>query len=200
MPDAELVELDRYAQRIRGEIFFARAWLLCEGPSDFTIMHYFAELLGTPLDGACVSLIDFQNNGSIGEFVSLARNFDIPWIMVSDSDKAGKDYATTATRKCSDTAEAADRVRTLPNLDLEQFLVNNGFAAEYHGILAARGVAFTKKLGDPGSNDEIAAHARNRKTECATDLIHTLRALGADAKRVPKFLADAIHDIIAKAI
>ena len=200
MPDAELVELDRYAQRIRGEIFFARAWLLCEGPSDFTIMHYFAELLGTPLDGACVSLIDFQNNGSIGAFVSLARNFDIPWIMVSDSDKAGKDYATTATRKCSDTAEAANRVRTLPNLDLEQFLVNNGFAAEYHGILAARGVAFTKKLGDPGSNDEIAAHARNRKTECATDLIHTLRASGADAKRVPKFLADAIHDIIAKAI
>ena len=73
MTDGEIAELDRYAQRIRGEIFFARAWLLCEGPSDFVVIHYFAELLGTPLDEACVTLIDFQNNGSIGAFVSLAE-------------------------------------------------------------------------------------------------------------------------------
>ena len=200
MSDAEIIELDTYGKRIRGEIFFARAWLLCEGQSDFTVIHYFAELLGTPLDGACVSVIDFQNNGSIGAFVSLAKNFDIPWIMVGDSDKAGKDYATTAAQKCSDAAETADRVRNLPDLDLEQFLVNNGFAIEYHDILAARGVTFAKKLGEPGSNDEIAAHARNRKTECATDLIHALSTSGADAMRVPKFLADTIRDIIAKAV
>ncbi len=200
MSDDEIGELDTYAQRIRGEIFFARAWLLCEGQSDFTIIHYFAELLGKPLDEACVTVIDFQNNGSIGAFVSLARNFDIPWIMVSDSDAAGQNYAKTATSKCSTPAEATDRVRMLPELDLELFLAKNGFAAEYHGILAARGVAFTKPLGDPGSAEEIAEHARHRKTECATDLVRQLRHSKSGANRVPTFLADIIRDIVAKAV
>jgi len=200
MTDDEIAELDRYAQRIRGEIFFARAWLLCEGPSDFAIIHYFAELLGTPLDEACVTIIDFQNNGSIGAFVSLAQNFDIPWIMVSDGDAAGQGYGKTAIDKCSTPAEAADRVRMLPELDLELFLTKAGFAAEYHSILTARGVTLAKKVGAPGSVEEIAEHARNRKTECATDLIHMLRTSGADASRVPEFLTEAIRDIIAKAV
>ena len=94
---------------------------------------------------------------------------------------------------------AADCVRTLPDLDLEQFLANNGFAAEYYGILAARGALLIKPPGQPGSADEIAAQARKHKVDCANDLIKTLRAAGADGSRVPAFLADAIRDIIAKA-
>jgi putative ATP-dependent endonuclease of OLD family len=199
MTREDIQELDRYAQRIRGEIFFARAWLLCEGPSDFAIIHYFAELLGTPLDEACVTVIDFQNNGTIGAFVSLAQNLDIPWIMVSDADGAGQGYVKAAGAKCSTPAEAADRARPLPELDLELFLVKNGFAVEYHGILTAQGVALTKKPDDSGSHEEIAGYARSRKTECATALIHALRSSGAGASRVPKFFADAIRDIIAKA-
>ena len=200
MADDDIGKLDRYAQRIRGEIFFARAWLLCEGPSDFTILHYFAELLGKRLDDACVTVIDFQNNGSIGAFVSVARNFDLPWIMVSDGDAEGQSFARTAADKCSTPAEATERVRVLPELDLELFLIKNGFAAEYRDILAARGVAHTKPLGDPGSAEEIAEQARHRKVECATDLVRQLRSSNTDASRVPKFLADVIRDIVAKAI
>jgi putative ATP-dependent endonuclease of OLD family len=200
MSDDEIGELDRYAQRIRGEIFFARAWLLCEGPSDFTIIHYFAELLGKRLDDACVTVIDFQNNGTIGAFVSLARTFDIPWIMASDGDAAGQGFAKTAAEKCSTRAEADDRVRVLPELDLELFLVKNGFAGEYRGILTARGVTFTKPLGGPGAAEEIAERARDRKIECANELVRQLRTSNADASRVPKFLADVIRDILAKAV
>ena len=75
----DLADLETYVKRIRGEVLFARAWLLCEGPSDYLLLRYFADLLGSSLDQAGVTIIDFQNNGSPGAFVSLARAFEIPW-------------------------------------------------------------------------------------------------------------------------
>jgi putative ATP-dependent endonuclease of OLD family len=91
----ELSDLDTYAKRIRGEVFFARAWLLCEGQSEFMLVSYFAELLATPLDRHGITVIDFQNNGSPGAFVKLATNLGIPWILLCDDDDAGKSYVRT---------------------------------------------------------------------------------------------------------
>src|SRR3990172_9886423 len=90
--DKDLTDLDTYAKRIRGEVLFARAWLLCEGQSEYLLIRYFAELLDKPLDQSGVTVIDFQNNGSPGAFVGLARPFEIPWIMICDNDDAGKDF------------------------------------------------------------------------------------------------------------
>ena len=92
LSNSDLADLETYVKRIRGEVLFARAWLLCEGQSEYLLFRYFAELLGTPLDQAGVAVIDFQNNGSPGAFVGLARVFEIPWIMVCDNDDAGKDF------------------------------------------------------------------------------------------------------------
>lgn len=88
----ELGKLETDAKRIRGEVLFARGWLLCEGPSDYLVLRYFAEIKGASLDAAGVSLIDFQNNGSPGSFVALARTFDIPWMLICDNDNAGKGF------------------------------------------------------------------------------------------------------------
>ena len=97
--DSDLADLGTYVKRIRGEVLFARAWLLCEGPSEYLLLRYFAELLGTPLDQAGVTIIDFQNNGSPGAFVGLARAFEIPWIMVCDNDDAGKDFVKQVKKR-----------------------------------------------------------------------------------------------------
>ncbi len=97
--DTELTQLDTYAKRMRGEVLFARAWLLCEGQSDYLLLRYFSELLSTPLDNAGVSVIDFQNNGSPGAFVALARAFGIPWIMLCDSDDQGKGFIQQDERR-----------------------------------------------------------------------------------------------------
>ena len=88
----DLKDLDTYAKRIRGEILFAAAWLLCEGQSEYLLLRYFADLIGKPFDQMGISVIDFQNNGSPGAFVALARAFEIPWIMICDNDSGGKDF------------------------------------------------------------------------------------------------------------
>ena len=201
IPDSDIADLDTYAKRVRGEIFFARGWLLCEGQTEYLLLPYFAELLGTPLDSNGISVIDFQNNGSPGAFVALARNLEIPWLLVCDHDEAGMKYVETVKGLGLSTVEATDLLRTLPRKDddLELFLVTNGFRKECEDILANRGVVLKSKPGDVGYDEEVAENLRHRKTEGGTDLIKMLRESGADHSRVPPFFAQAIRDMVTKA-
>jgi len=197
----DLTDLDTYAKRIRGEVLFARAWLLCEGQSEYLLLRYFAELLGTPLDQAGVTVIDFQNNGSPGAFVGLARAFEIPWVMVCDNDDEGKKFIKQVKDRGLADEEINALVRPLPGdgVDLEMFLVKNWFTQEYIQILAERNVRLSKKEGELGFEDEIVSKLQTDKTGYAIALIEKLRAVFADKSRVPQFLETAIKDIIAKA-
>jgi putative ATP-dependent endonuclease of OLD family len=158
LSDDELVSLDTFAKRIRGEIFFARAWLLCEGQSEFLLLTFFAELLGTPLDRHGVSVIDYQNNGAPGVFIKLAENLRIPWLLLCDSDQAGQGYALTVTELGFPTADLPLLARPLPipNMDLEGFLVRSGFGGDYETLLKGCGKSLSTKAGDTGYEDEIA--------------------------------------------
>jgi len=201
LSDNDLTDLDTYAKRIRGEVLFAHAWLLCEGPSDYIVLRYFAELLEKPLDQAGVTVIDFQNNGSPGAFVGLARSFEIPWIMICDNDGAGKNFTKEVKNRGLTDEELNELVRPLPEegMDLELFLVKKGFSQEYLQILKDRNIKLTKREDEDGFEDEIASKIRNDKTGYAIALIEKLREAGADKSRVPEFLATVIEGIIAKA-
>ena len=201
LSDIELADLDTYAKRIRGEVLFARAWLLCEGQSEYLMLRYFAELLGTPLDQFGITVIDFQNNGSPGTFVGLAKAFEIPWIMVCDNDAAGAKFVDEVKGRGLTRQEVNDLAQLIPdaNADLETFLTKNGFAAEYEEILAERQVALTKKPAEAGYEDEVAENIKKDKTGAMLRLIEKLRAKNADTSRVPAFFAKLIKDLIAKA-
>jgi putative ATP-dependent endonuclease of OLD family len=201
LSDNDLADLDTYAKRIRGEILFARAWLLCEGQSEYLLLRYFAKLLKKPLDQVGVAVIDFQNNGSPSAFVGLARAFEIPWIMVCDNDDEGNKFIKQVKGRGLTDREINELIRPLPgkDVDLEMFLVKNGFSKEYVQIFAERNVSLSKKEGELGFEDEIASKIGKNKTGYTIALIEKLRAAGADKSRVPKFLGTAIEDVIAKA-
>jgi len=201
LSDDDITDLDTYAKRVRGEVFFARGWLLCEGQTEYLLLSYFAELLGTPLDRHGISLIDFQNNGSPAAFVALARNFGLPWLLVCDHDSAGLGYVEAVKKLGVTLQDANELLRPFPRKDddLELFLTTNGFLNEMVGILASKGVALTKNQGDAGFEAEIAEQLRRKKTEVVTDLIKTLRSAKADHSRVPAFFAKAINDVIQRA-
>lgn len=200
LADSELADLDTYAKRIRGEVLFARAWLLCEGQSEYLLLRYFSELLEKPLDHLGITVIDFQNNGSPGAFVGLAQAFNVPWIMTCDNDTAGKEYIAQVKSRGLTDVEVKELVRSLPEegQDLEMFLVKNGFLAEYLLILAEWEVTLSKKKGDVDFEKEVASKLKKKKTESATALIQTLRKAKADKTRVPSFFAKLINDIAAK--
>jgi putative ATP-dependent endonuclease of OLD family len=88
--DATLSKLDEWARRIRGEIFFARKWVMVEGQSEYILLHGLGRAMGYDLDRHGIAVIDYRNNGSLGPFVALARGLSIPWLALVDNDLQGR--------------------------------------------------------------------------------------------------------------
>lgn len=130
--DAELTPLESAARRVRGEILFARAWILCEGESDLLVLNAMAEMLGTPLDRSGISLIDIGTGvGTFGAFASLARALGYPWFVLCDGDAAGDGYLQELANQGFNPEEVSQRAVQLPRgQKLEGFLVANGFDEE----------------------------------------------------------------------
>jgi putative ATP-dependent endonuclease of OLD family len=80
-PDDE-AELGFHGRRVRGEIFFARRWILVEGVTEYLLVHALGKALGLPLDAHGIAVIDFQQSGSAGIYPALAEAFGIPWHMI----------------------------------------------------------------------------------------------------------------------
>jgi putative ATP-dependent endonuclease of the OLD family len=199
LSDKDLANLDTYAKRIRGEVLFARAWFLCEGQSEYLLFRYFSNLLGCPLDNFGITLIDFQNNGSPGVFICLARAFEIPWLLICDNDQGGKDIIKQIPGQGILEEELKKIVRCLPieGADIEMYLLKNGFSTEYMQIMSDKGIKLSRQQGEIGFVDEILAIIREHKIEYMSALIEKLCGAKADSSRVPEFLKTAIKDIIA---
>jgi len=201
LSDNDLTNLDTFAKRIRGEILFARAWLLCEGQCEYMFMRYFAELMNKPFDSHGVAVIDFQNNGSPAAFIGLARVFGVPWIIVCDNDSGGAAFLRQVKDRGFTEEECSELFRPLPgeNMKLEKFLFRNGFDKEYRQILDEQGVQLMNAEGTEEYENELIASICADKTSNSVALIEKLRTTGADESRIPEFLKTAINDIIEKA-
>jgi putative ATP-dependent endonuclease of the OLD family len=135
IPDEELRALETFARRIRGEIFFARRWMLVEGQVEYLIVHALAGAMGSDLDEQGVAVIDAVNNGNPETFASLARALSIPWLAVFDGDNAGNAYVAKIAARGFPAAVVASHCRCLPAGNLEQQLLADGFDADMRSIL-----------------------------------------------------------------
>jgi putative ATP-dependent endonuclease of OLD family len=186
--DDELAKLETWARRIRGEIFFARKWLIVEGQSDYLIMHTLAALMGYPLDEHGVSIIDAQNNGKAHTFAALARALAIPWVALFDGDDAGQRYVSQIKNREFDDAEITARCHVIPAVDLEALLVTNGLEPELRNILARLGVHDALTM----ATANVTIKLRAQKTEYAIELCTDLRADPGLLAKVPAILKDTI--------
>jgi len=192
--DEELGKMETWARRMRGEIFFARSWLLCEGQSDYILLHCFADLIGTPLDAHGVAVIDYQNCGSPGPFVSLARALGYPWFLICDKDQGGDDHMKAAKERSESEGDFYNRATQLPQGDLEEYLVT---ASEFRNDL----VSVATTLGLEGSihsisDEELICFLRDNKTAYAAALANRLRV-----STIPNLSApEALSEVTKKAV
>jgi putative ATP-dependent endonuclease of OLD family len=182
-----LASLQDWARRTRGEIFFSRMWLLCEGQSEFVLYNAIMEMLGKSLDKNGVAVIDYQNNGDPLAFSCLARALGFPWILTCDGDDAGN----TVLKRLSDDAEFTEDELKASTLqikvkDLETLLVKEGLRPE----MLAVANALEKKV-DPAIDDaSLIALAQERKVEYAMKLAEMLAKNPIDEARLPQHIRD----------
>jgi putative ATP-dependent endonuclease of OLD family len=146
--DEDLLKLETFAKRIRGEIFFAHRWLLVEGQSEFHLIHAIAKALGYGLDEHGVAVIDYKNNGSADTFAALARALGYPWLILVDADTAGVSYLEAIRRHGFSQQEITMRSKQLTHGPLETELVNCGLQLELKTILKSFGVHDADSLDD----------------------------------------------------
>jgi putative ATP-dependent endonuclease of OLD family len=179
IPDEELEKLETFARRIRGEIFFARRWLLVEGQSDYHIVHGLARGLGYDLDEHGVSVIDFQNCGNPDCFAVLARALGYPWLMVVDGDDAGQKYIDVVASRGFVPAEMNLRSFKLEAGYMEQQLVADGLQAHLKEILAELNIVGAAVLNDADLVQALehnkTAYAPLLSKRCANDPALALR-------------------------
>ena len=189
--DAELQSLETWAQRMRGEIFFAERWLIVEGQSEYLIVQALAHAMGYNFDSHGVSVIDAKNNGNPSTFAVLARAFGIPWLAVFDNDQAGNDYVTSITNRGFDQQDIDTRCRLHESGDLEQQLVASGLEPELREILMVLTGLDTVEL----PNDELISRLRDKKTGYAALLAARIREDARVAQRAPSAFRTAIEDL-----
>lgn len=197
--DEEIAKIESAARRVRGEILFARAWILCEGETDLLLLYRFAEMLGQPLDRHGVSVIDWgTGTGEPAGFAALARALGFSWWVLCDGDSAGDNYIRSVRNRGFADDEIARRIVQLPGVDLEDYLIGHGFSGELTEV--ARTLGFRSSQPPSGSclyKRELAEFIKaEHKTAAARLLCDRLRAQGAGAECVPALLAGLIEKAV----
>lgn len=154
-------KLGFHGRRIRGEIFFARRWILVEGVTEYLLLHALGEVFGWSLDKHGVSVIDFQQSGDPGVYATLAEAFNIPWHVIVDGDAEGLRYRQHILERGFTEEEVASRFVTLaqPN-NLEAQLIADGHRPLLRDIVS-------QTVGNRAlqcTDDEFALLLDNRKT------------------------------------
>jgi putative ATP-dependent endonuclease of OLD family len=190
LPSAEdEEELGFHGRRIRGEIFFARRWILVEGVSEYLLLHALGKALGWPLDMHGVTVIDFQQSGSAGIYPALADAFRIPWHMRTDGDDESKIFRKQILDRGFSDQDLVGRFDTLPVPNgLEDQLIADGHEQLLREILAG----FAGKTVLTCSQDEFQARLKNRKTGYMSVLAPRIAADPQLAAKMPKLFVELV--------
>jgi putative ATP-dependent endonuclease of the OLD family len=177
-----------HGRRVRGEVFFARRWFLVEGVSEYLILQALGQAFECPLDKYGVSVIDFQQSGSPGVYVTLADAFGIPWHMIADGDPESEKFRGQIFSRGFTAADIDGRFCTLPPPnDLEDQLLSDGHEQILREILGARGgTAMTCPL------PEFRARLKKKKTDYMSELAKRIAKDPVLAGAMPKVFVDLV--------
>ena len=196
----ELNQLNTYVQKSRGEILFARKWLLYEGQTEDVIVPYCADLMGKNLDEYAVSTVIYRNNGSAKAFVKLARVLGIDWYLLGDNDQQGKS-TLQEIRNCGvDETEICSQVTLTTEVDFEHELAADvNILPDYERMVEDQIDENTKKLKEEGKTTKYSAEivklAQVSKVDTAYELITSWSQRNMKKEEIPAFIRNLIEKV-----
>ena len=195
----ELHDLNMYVQRTRGDILFARKWLLYEGQTEHVIVTYCANLMGYNLDEYGISGIMYKSNGTAGAFVKLADALGIRWCVLGDNDHQGMETRREVGKCGYSEAEVLEKVILTNARDIEHEFVNSGFLADYEWILGDSITEEMKQWKADGDMEKyrngVAELIQKGKRENAYRLVEVWDKRGMCAEEIPAFMAEFIEKV-----
>lgn len=169
-----------HVRRQRGELLFARAWLLVEGETESWLYPAAARAMGLNLHREGVCVVEYSQS-DVGLIARVANGFGIPWYCVMDDDSGRSKYEDGVTANLG-SALALDRM-VLPYRNVETHLLENGFASVYAPFMPEKNLKkVTRREGDSGYWSEYADNLPNRaKTRAAAAVAEEFERSGSGA-------------------
>lgn len=190
-------KLALHVRATRGELLFARGWLLVEGATEVWLFEGIAEILALDLEREGVRIVQFAQVMP-DPFIRLADDLGIGWFCFSDGDTEGQKYRKSAADLLHGRPEA-DWILALPQSTLEVHLCEAGFGSVYEAEIATQKRAgITLESGDAGYWEQVVrATPRRGKEARAIRVIEEMRKRGAAS--VPPVLRGVLERVIAGA-
>lgn len=156
LSDEETRKFNYHVRRARGELLFARCWLLVEGETEAWIYPAAARASGIDLHQHGVRVVEYSQS-DVGLLAKVANALGIPWYCVIDDDSGRTKYEPAAKANLG-FAKEADRI-SFPYSNAEIHLLNNGYDTMYAPLMPAQNLQRVKKaVSDPGYWEDYASH------------------------------------------
>lgn len=110
----------------RGELFFAKGWILVEGRSESSSLPEFARAINNDLIARGVRVVEYQQCGGPVPFIKLAEQLGIAWHCLADDDQSGRDNV----QQVVDHLAGRDHlpfVTVLDSTNFESYMCKHGF-------------------------------------------------------------------------
>ena len=191
----ETRKFNYHIRRSRGELLFARCWLLVEGETESWIYPAAALALGLRLHRDGVRVVEYSQS-DVGLLAKVANSLGIPWLCVIDDDSGRVQYEQRVKDNLG-VASEADRLR-LPYRNIETCLLENGYDGIYQQHMPTQNLAkVTKQPGDDGYWAEFASHLGRIKTRAAAEVAVKMESKGPPG--VPGEIREVLKKVVALA-
>ena len=194
----ELRKFNHHVRRNRGELLFARTWLLVEGETDVSVFVECAEILEINLHQLGIRVVEYSQV-DLKIFIKAADALGIQWHVVADNDDGGQKYIDAAKALLGDRQEN-DCITKLTSQNTDILLCRSGYGQPYRD-----GVTYKKEsmLTAPVGSDEywsqvydIVNKLRFSKPAAAFDALEIMRTTGAEG--VPAEIVEIFKKIISQ--
>src|SRR5262249_19061537 len=130
----ELTKLDYVIRLTRGNLLFARCWILVEGETEFLIFNEAARILEHSLFPEGVCCVEYSQVG-VEKFIKLADQLGIEWLVVADDDAEGHKYLGAAKQHLNGRPENI-HVHMLMHGDMEMFMCMEGYGSVFEANIS----------------------------------------------------------------
>jgi putative ATP-dependent endonuclease of OLD family len=187
LTDPQTRQFNFHIRHARGELLFAKGWLLGEGESEVTLLPEVARILGFNLERAGVRCIPFRQ-ADIGLFIAVADGLGIPWAALTDNDQEGQ-KTIQKVRAALNGRNEKRVLYVMPEDDLEQYLCANGFGDIYENLLNAdTRLQVTVLNTDPAYWKQVTKAVKKHKIVAIQNVLQEMRT----GRPVPRLLKKAV--------
>jgi putative ATP-dependent endonuclease of OLD family len=175
----------------RGNLLFARCWLLVEGQSEYWLLPEFARQLKVDLDLNSICCVEYRQF-DIDPLIRLADDLGISWHVITDTDDQGQADARKAAARLNGRP-SADHISKLVEKDVEHCLWHAGFNDVYESeVTPTRRASITVRPGHADYPTAVISAAIRSTSKPYLAVAVCRKCAKPAAPRIPAVIQSAI--------